>query len=335
MLKAFQGWLGKRRWRGLIGLLIMTGLASALLQTVFGGEGWVLTAQTLLLVAFLLGAFFLIASAMTPQGRARSRFITLPAIGALGLAGLLPNLGMVFLGVAAGWLIGAPLLLRNTDKREYKQAIRAMRKQDYGQAIAYMSELIKREPNEAAHYIFRAQLHRLNDDLRRAKFDYEKAVALEPTSSQGANGLAEVNLQKGELDEARKWAEIAFQHASEDWVAAYNLGMIAERQGDLSAATSALEKAWALDIPESRHRVLTLLWQARLAYRQGEQDRAQSYVARMGKEKRGLKEWDTILASPEAKNLRGLLINEVRTAQMLVKGMALDDAFAEKADAEG
>ena len=45
----------------------------------------------------------------------------------------------------------------------------------------------------------------------------------------GYNGLAEVHLQSGEYDKALPFARQALEHEPDEWVPAYNLGMIEDR----------------------------------------------------------------------------------------------------------
>jgi tetratricopeptide (TPR) repeat protein len=320
-------WLGPQRRTWLVGLLIATGLASLVLQLAFAEETWSQSAQTALVLLFLAGAFWIVSGVLSPFTKRRLAFTVLPALGALALAVLLPDFLFLFLGAALGWLFAAQMLMRNMDKREYKLAVKALRKGEYQQAIDHINPLIQQEPEVAEHYAFRAQLHRLNDDPKRARQDYEQVLALDPKSSVGANGMSEVSLQNGDLTEARRWAELAYQNAPQDWVAPYNLGMILERAGDDKGAEKALREALALKIPESRHRFLSYFWLSRLLHRQGKPDEAQKMVAELKDEKTGFKEWQTILESKEAATLRTLLQQDVRLAGRLMDGSSLEEVF--------
>ncbi|MFP4321526.1 MAG: tetratricopeptide repeat protein [Anaerolineales bacterium] len=328
MLKAFREWLGPTRLRGLVGLLIVTGLTSTLLQIVARDEAWTTSAQTGLVLLFLGGAFVIFAGAMQPAPRARLAFTVLPALGALLIGALLPGLLPLFMGIALGWLFAAQLLMRSPENREYKQAIKAMRKKDYAKAIAQMSALIQREPKDAAHYGFRAQLYRLDGQLKRARRDYEKVMQLEPDSSLGANGLADLALEKGNLSEAREWAEKAYRAAPDDWVAGYNLGMILERQGEYGPAIKYLDAALGQDIPESRHRLLAKLWLARAHHQNGAHRNAREAAEGLRAEKRGLREWEIILDSEEGTPLRAQFQQDIRLAKAILAGREASDVFA-------
>jgi Flp pilus assembly protein TadD len=179
----------------------------------------------------------------------------------------------------------------------------------------------------AAHFGFRAQLHRLNGDLKRAEADYRRMMKLEPESSVAPNGLAELYLQKGDFAEARRWGELAYQQAPTEWVAVYNLGMIAERQQDDAAAVKYLTEALALKMPDSRHRLLTYLWLVRIYHRRGQNDLAEKMLEGLRREKKGLHEWETILESQEASSLPGVLQEDVWLAGALMKDKPLTEVF--------
>ena len=200
-------------------------------------------------------------------------------------------------------------------------------KNDYQTAVDHMNTLIKREPEAPQHYTFRAQLHRLRGDLRRAQTDYERVIKLAPDSASGPNGLAEIYLQKGDLDKARRWAEDAYQKAPEDWVAVVNLGMIAERQRDDDAALRYINEALKLKMDGSRHRLLAKFWLAKIHYRNDNKDQSAKLAAELASEKRGLNEWQTILESEEAASIRNTLQDDIRMAQALVNGDAPEDVF--------
>ncbi len=321
MLRELERWLGKRNLRLLFGLLVVTGAASLILQVAFPGESWSLQLQTALVLIFVGGTAYLVSQRMSPETRQRMLMTLLPAMGAVILGLIIPSLLRLLLGAALGWLLTAQLLMRNTEKREYKLAVKAMRKQDYPKAIEMMSHLIKTEPNTAEHYQFRAQLYRLNQDLKRARKDYEKVVQLAPDSGVGQNGLSEIALQMGDLDSARTWGEQAYAQVKADWVALYNLGMVADRQQDSAAAIEYLTQALAMKLPDSRHRLLTKFWLARAYFRQGNQAKMTETLEDLKREKSGLRDWKIILESDEAAaTVKDLLAEDIRQAEALMQG---------------
>jgi tetratricopeptide (TPR) repeat protein len=315
------------RTRLLLALFGLTGGASLVLRAGFADESWSVSAQTGLVVIFLAAALIVISGVLRRDIRQRVYLALLPVIAALALAVILPDLLLLFLGLSLGWLLGSQMLMREGGPSDYKRAVKAMRKQDYQKAVEHMNTLIKREPDDPQHYQFRATLHRLRDDLRRAQADYERVINLTPDSPVGPNGLAEVHLQKGNLPEARRWADEAYQKAPDDWIAVYNLGMIAERQQDDEAALRYLNEALNLKMSGSRHRLLAKFWLAKIHYRRGEPDESKKAVRELAKEKSGLREWQAIMESPESASIRHTMQDDIRMAEALANGKSLANVF--------
>jgi tetratricopeptide (TPR) repeat protein len=240
---------------------------------------------------------------------------------------LVTPLSRLFFGIAVGWLVVSQILLRNPEKRQYKLAVKALRKNKYGEAIEQMNELIAQEPDAPEHYAFRAQLHRLHGDLAQAEADYRQTIQLLPQSPLGPNGLSEVYLQRGDLTQARQWADQAYQLAPKEWVVVYNLGMLAERQGEDKPALKYLRQALDLGIPESRHRLMAQLWIARICHRGGKKMDAEIALVALRKERKGMHEWKVTLESAESQPLRAVFQQDVRLAQALMEGRSLSDVF--------
>lgn len=327
MLAELKNWLGATRLQVLAALLILTGIASAVLQVTFPEAEWLLAAQTFLVLIFLAGAFAVVSGVLNPQRQRRLAFMILPALGLVALGILIQPLFRFFLGAGLGWLLVSQMMLRDTENREYKLAVKALRKNDYALALAHMNALIVRESDQAEHYGFRAQLYRLNNQPQLAKQDYQSAVDLNPHSAVGANGLAEIFLSENDLIHARQWADRAYQIAPQEWVTAYNLGMIAERQHDDKAALVYLQKALDLKMPDSRHRLLAYVWLIRVYHRQHKTAEAKRQLEALHSEKKGLQEWKIILETPESAFLRQLFQQDVRAAQDLMDGKNLNDVF--------
>jgi tetratricopeptide (TPR) repeat protein len=329
MLTAFQKWLGPGRFRTLIGLLIGTGLASTGLQIAFPEADWLAGAQVVLVLCFLGGGALIIGAAMSPVRQRRWAFMVGPALLALvvGLL-LIPGWSRFFMGAALGWLLVSQLMLRDLEGREYKLAVKAIRKNNYGEALSQMTQLIEREPDKAEHYEFRAQILRLDKQLGAAKADYERAMALDAKSAVGANGLAEIYLEENNLSQARHWADVAYKQAPEEWVAAYNLGLIAERQGDDKTATTALKKALGLKMPDSRHRLLCQFWLLKVYHRQGKKKDLSAKLEALRKEHKGLHEWEVILESDESAGLRRVFQQDVRMIKDLLDGKQAEDVLS-------
>lgn len=304
-------------------MFVTTGIASLILQV----TGWqdTIISQNALLGAFLVGAILIIGSRMDVEQRGRYASILIPSFGLVFLGVVFfPQYLLIFMGAALGWaLIGLMLFGNSRTPMHYRQAVKAMREKDYKKAVDTMDTLIKEEPDVPNHYRYRAELLRLWGKIGRARRDYQTMVDKSDNDSERAiayNGLAEVDLQAGKYEEALESAQKAYEFAPEEWVASYNLGMIADRLGDSALALDSLDKALKTDIPDSRHRLLVYLWQARAFMRQGNKKDAESAIKMLKKEKNGLKEWQKILPDEQAKVLRDVLQKDVDLAESLIKG---------------
>lgn len=321
LIQNFRLWLGENRFWALMGMFIITGLASLVLQ--FTNPENAIVSQNALLGAFLLGAILIIGSRMDVEQRGRWSAILIPSFGLVILGVIFfPQYLFVFLGGAFGWaIIGLMLFGNSRTPMQYRQAIKAMREADYAEAVSAMDSLIKEDPDDPNHYRFRAELLRLWGKLGRAKRDYQAMLDKATNDADKAvayNGLAEVDLQAGHYDMALESAQKAYDFAPDEWVAAYNLGMIADRMEDNTLALDSLEKALSADISDSRHRLLVYLWQARAYARQEQSAQAEDAVNRLKQEKNGLKEWQKILPEEQAKVLRDVLSEDIHLAEKLI-----------------
>ena len=325
MLKRFEIFLGPRRYRAFIALLALTGLASLALNAVRGASDLVTAAQSLLLLLFALGAAYLILGRLPIEERKRWLAVILPSLAVMTLGSLaMPAISGAFVGAGLGWMVAGIFIFRNMGgPKQYKLAVKAMRKGDYPSAIAAMSERITQEPGRPEDYRFRAELHRLAGDLKAARRDYQRMIAIDDKSAVAQNGLAEVELQAGRYAEARDAARLAQSLAPREWVAAYNLGMIEDRLGDADAVIRHLDAALGLKIPDSRHRLLTQLYLWRAHTRLEDELAAQRALAAMQKERAGLEEWQLIMSADEAQALRQALGDDVEEARQLIDGAAV------------
>ncbi|MGB7341724.1 MAG: tetratricopeptide repeat protein [Phototrophicaceae bacterium] len=321
VIQNFRTWLGEGRFWALIGMLVVTGLGSFVAQIV--GIDNAVVSQNALLAAFLLGTIFIVGSRMDVEQRGRWSAILVPSFGLVLLGVLfLPQYLLIFLGAAFGWALISLLLFG--DERtpmQYRQAIKAMRNNDYKTAVDTMDGLIKEESDDPNHYRFRAELLRLWGKLGRARRDYQMMIEKSTNDADLAvayNGMAEVDLQAGNYQDALVAAHKAYELAPDEWVAAYNLGMIADRLGDSTLTLDSLEKALAATIPDSRHRLLVYLWQLRAYMRQDQQDLAKNALKLLKSERNGLKEWQKILPEEQAKVLREVLEADITLAEQLI-----------------
>ena len=324
MLKRLQIFLGPRNFRLLLGLLAVTGLASLALTVVGGDQEWATALQTLLLLVFLFGAAGLILSRLPGEERKRWLGVALPALLAMLIGALVaPQLSGLFVGAGLGWIVAGLFIFRSTGSGHVKAAVKAMRKRDYASAIAAMDAQIKAEPRDVQHYRFRAELHRLADKLPAARRDYRRMIELEPESAVAHNGLAEVELQAGRYEQAREAAMKAQELAPDEWVAAYNLGMIEDRLQDSHAVIRHIEAALAAKMPDSRHRLLAHLYLWRAHRQLDDVVAAEAALASLQRERAGQEEWQVIMSADEAKALRAVLQDDIEQARQLIAGESL------------
>jgi tetratricopeptide (TPR) repeat protein len=231
-----------------------------------------------------------------------------------------PELRSPLVGAGIGWLVAGMLLTRSQMPMQYREAIKHLRKNEYEQAVKIMDGVIREQPQQPNHYRFRAELLRLWGKLDRARHDYDRMTQLAPDSAVAYNGLAEVYLQMGNYEPAHKAAEKAHDLAPQDWVTAYNLGMIEDRLHQSQSAIEHLQQALTLKVPDTRHRLLIHFYLARAYSRLGNTADAKNQINAIKQHKSGLEEWRTILDSDQAETLRAVLGDDVQAAQDLVDG---------------
>ncbi|MCY4539911.1 MAG: tetratricopeptide repeat protein [Chloroflexi bacterium] len=321
MVRRFRIFLGPARFKAFFLLLGVTGIASLLLNIVADRFPWATAAQSLLLAVFLAGASYLILGRLTRAERLRWLAVIVPAALAMAIAStILPHLTGLFVGAGIGWIVAGIFVFNGTGgPQNYKRAVRAMRKGDYAAAIKSITAQIKIEPSRGEHYRFRAELYRLAGKLEAAKQDYRRMIKLEQQTAVAYNGLAEVELQGGNYRKAFEAAETAYDMSPEEWVAAYNLGMIEDRLQRSEGAIEHLRSALALKMPDSRHRLLAHLYLLRAYQRLGDSVRAAQARDAMKREKSGLEEWQVIMSADEAHALRGVLSEDIEYARDLIR----------------
>jgi len=265
------------------------------------------------------------------RGRAWKRPLLLvgPALILLGLAVLVADWRLFFVGGALGWLLAVQFIRRGRAGLKYQTAIRHLRRGELDQALAVMDSLIRAEPDDPEHLRFRAELHRLAGHLEQAARDYERLIALVPESADGYVGLAELWVQRGDYQRARDYAQ---QGAARDpcgWTPAYTLALIADRLGDAPGAIAHAQAALDAGIPDRRFRLLVHLWSARGHARLGQWDEARVAVSQLRADPRAFAEWDAILASEQAGQIRAMLGADVQLARALREGAAPLETLAE------
>jgi tetratricopeptide (TPR) repeat protein len=127
-------------------------------------------------------------------------------------------------------------------------------------------------------------------------------------------------LQAGDYPEARAAGLRAFELAPDEWIAAYNLGMIEDRLGESQAAADHLQIALSHKIPDARHHLLIHLYLARAYSHLGQTEAMQEQIAQLKRQRGGLEEWQSLLQHDEAAPLRAVLEEDVQLAQALIEG---------------
>ncbi|MBC7812408.1 MAG: tetratricopeptide repeat protein [Burkholderiales bacterium] len=331
IINQIRVFIGPARLRALFLLLAGTGILSLVLNGFVDQYEWVRAVQTLLAIGFLIGAALIIGSRLPREERLRWLAIIAPSIGllALGLT-VLPHLLLPLAGGAIGWIIAGLFLFRSKVRMEYQQAVKHLRRSEYEEAVTVMDGLIQREPNNSAHYRFRAELLRLWGKLDRARRDYQRMAEITSDSAVAYNGLAEVLLQMNRYEDAERAAERAYGLAPDDWVAAYNLGMIEDRLATQSKdVIEHLQWALELGVPDVRHRLLIHLYLIRAYTRLAEKEAASAQLEELKRNRDGLSEWQTLLQSEQASALRAALGADVEEAQRLVSGELGLEALAQ------
>lgn len=325
MLRRLWSWLGAERAWALAILLVgmLGGIVAA--QVLVDDANLRLSVQLAFVWVFVAALGLALSSRVTGPVRQRLWLTLGPGLILLAIGILLPPLALFFGGGGLGWMVAAQFVLRGSVRMEYQSAIKYMRAGNYDQAIEVMDRLIRAEPNAAEHYRFRAELFRLGGKPDKAIKDYRRVTRLAPDALAGYAGLAETALSQGDLGTAQMYALQALERDSGGWMAAYNLGMIADRRGEAGAAVDYLARALDARIPQSRYRLMARLWLARNYVRLGRRDDAQREVERIRKESAGLREWEAIMQSEEAASLRDLLAEDVALARELLESPAALD----------
>ena len=150
--------LGNTQGRVMVGVLILTGMASLFMGAFFASAAWAVPAQVILAMTFVLSIGVIYTP---PDGRLRLLAGAAPAVGAI-LIGLflLPQWLPLLVGAGAGWFIAAMSLFRQQTSPEVMRAIRKMRRGEYKDAITEIEAVIKRDKPGA--YRLRGMIFRID-----------------------------------------------------------------------------------------------------------------------------------------------------------------------------
>lgn len=331
-MRAFMRWLGPRWSATLAGLFALALVGGIALQAAYPDAEWRISAQVGLIWLALAGLSIALMVRVSPAGRNRLLLAFSPGLSLVALGVVLPDLAVFLVGAGVGWMAATQLVLRSPTSMTYQTAIKHLRRNELPEAIAVMDRLIERQPGDAEHFRFRAELHRLQGALDRAHRDYERAIERAPDQPGGYLGLAELYIQQGKFDRAQGYAEQALARDPSGWTAAYNLGLIADRQGSAAEAIAMLDRALKARIPDARHRLLAHFWLARAYLRRGQVPAARKQLEALRKHAAALDEWRVVLASEQAAPLRHLLAGDLGLAARLIEGTAPLEALTAPPD---
>src|SRR4051812_30288063 len=123
MIRRAQIFLGPSYSRLLVAWVAITGLLSLVLNVVVNQYTWVRPVQSIIVVVFLIGLVVIFFIRLSAEERGHWAAILLPALVAITIGLMLaPQLALLFMGLAVGWIIAMLLITRNRMPIEYRQA---------------------------------------------------------------------------------------------------------------------------------------------------------------------------------------------------------------------
>ena len=101
--------------------------------------------------------------------------------------------------------------VENTKKEKYLLAFDHLKKNQLEKANAIIVELLKLNPLEVRFINLNALLNELQDNAAAAKQNYKKALKQDGDNLTAILGLAKLDLQGGNVEQAKKYVDKAFQ----------------------------------------------------------------------------------------------------------------------------
>ncbi len=121
-------------------------------------------------------------------------------------------------------------------KQLYKQASQAAEKGEDDRAIALLTQILERDPQQAVAYRERAWIYGKQNRTALAIADYRQAIALDPKNASAYGGLGWSLVVEGRFEEAREPTEKAHAQEPDNFAWTVNLGNLALLAGDREQA---------------------------------------------------------------------------------------------------
>ncbi|MCX7099896.1 MAG: tetratricopeptide repeat protein [Methylococcales bacterium] len=125
-------------------------------------------------------------------------------------------------------------------KSSYIEVVNLLKENKLKEAEAKVSDLLKKNPNEAEFYNLKALIDALNKDVPAAEQSYGKALKLDPSNLLSHLGLAKLALDNRQLDKAKDYANKAVAINGKAINAYLLLADISFLQKDYAAVEKAL-----------------------------------------------------------------------------------------------
>jgi len=116
-----------------------------------------------------------------------------------------------------------------------------------GPAEAYFSEIIRKNPRDAAACFVRGNIRNARGDFANAMADYTEAIKLEPRDGPAHNGRGYAHHRLGELDQAIADFNEALQINDRDTSAYNNRGIVFFQKGDYDRAIADYNQSLRVD----------------------------------------------------------------------------------------
>jgi tetratricopeptide (TPR) repeat protein len=116
-----------------------------------------------------------------------------------------------------------------------------------GPAVEYFTDVLSKNPKDAAAYFVRANIRNAQGEFAKAIADYTEAIKLEPRDGPAHNGRGFAHHRLGELDKAVADFNEALQINNKDTAAYNNRGIVWFEKGEYDKAIADYDQALRLD----------------------------------------------------------------------------------------